>query len=198
MADDKDGREAQARDESDRQARRRVREAVERGSEPEPELDAATLGDVERALEPVSFPASGADLVAAVGERTATADGAAVPVAELLPDTEAETFSEPAAVRDRLRYPTVAAAMKRVAEAAGEAGGELRGSQREAYEKTFLALAAIDTVDDDEDVVAVADWVVERLTETGALPGSRRLRKQGAKVARASGYTVRDDEWLGA
>jgi hypothetical protein len=198
MADDKSAREDQARNESDRQARRAMAADLARGGEPEPALDEATLGDVDAALADVSFPATGAEVVAAVDDRAVTVDGEAVPVPELLPESDAETFAAPAAVRDRLRYPSVAAAMKRVVEAAGDHGADLRGSQREAYEKTFLALAAIDEVDDDEGVVAVADWVVERLETTGALPGSRRVRKQAATVSRASGYEVRDDEWLGA
>jgi len=198
MADDKRGREKQARNESDRQARRRVREAIERGSEPEPQLDEGTFGDVEAALADVSFPATGAEVVAAVEDPVAV-DGERMPVAALLPENDAERFPSAAAVRDRLRYPTVATAMKRVVEAAGEHQGvDLRGSQREAYETTFLALAAIDELDDDEGVVAVADWIVDRLETTGKLPGSRRVRKQAAKISREHGYEIRDDEWLGA
>nr|WP_245545327.1 hypothetical protein [Halomicrobium katesii] len=70
-------------------------------------------------------------------------------------------------------------------------------SQREAYEKTFRALKAIDADDDDEGIQYMADWIVELVDETGKLPGSRAVRREAATFCRENGYSVRNDEWLG-
>jgi len=59
VPDDKDGREKQAKDADDRQRRRDVAAELECGDEPEPEIDAADLGDVEAQLESLTFPATG-------------------------------------------------------------------------------------------------------------------------------------------
>lgn len=199
MADDKRGREEQARNARRRQQRRAVEEAVARGDEPEPPVDERDLGDLEADLADVEFPATGEAVVAAVGDREVRSERGARPVADLVPDAAVERFSTPRSVRTRVRYPTVAAAMKRVVEAADEhQGAEFGGSQREAYEKTFLALAAVDPTDDDEGVSAIADWIVERISEKKALPGSRPVRRQAAAYCREHGYPVRDDEWLGS
>jgi len=198
MADDKKGRDKQARDEERRQREREIASELERGDEPEPPVEPETLAELEAALESVAFPAAGAEVVAAVGDREVeTADGP-VAVEQLVPDADAETFESPAAVRKRVQRPTVAAAMKRVVEAAGTLpNAELDGSQRDAYEKTFEELKAIDADDDDEGIRSVADWIVERVRDKQTLPGSRAVRRQAAKFCRANGYQVRNDEWLG-
>ncbi len=198
MADDKSGREKQARDADNRQRRRDVDAALERGNEPEPAIDDDVLGDVESELERLAFPAKGADIAAELGDREVKSAAGRYRIADLVPETEAEAFDSPGEVRERIARPTVATAMKRIVEAgASLSTSEFGTSQRDAYERTFRELAAIDAVDEDEGIRAVADWVVEQLTETEKLPGSRAVRRQAAKYCRANGYEVRNDEWLG-
>jgi hypothetical protein len=194
MADDRSGREEQARDAERRQRERALAEELARGDEPEPPVDVATLATVEAELESLPFPVTGSDVVAAVGDHRIESASEEHAIADLIPETEAETFDSPAAVRIRIQRPTVAAAMKRVVEAADT---DLRGSQRDAYEKTFRALKAIDADDEDEGIRAIADWIVERIRDKDELPGSRDVRRQAAKFCRANGYEVRNDEWLG-
>lgn len=198
MADDKSGRNDQA-DAADRRQRERALEAaLERRDEPEPPVEDADLDEVEAAVAELAFPATGADVVAAVGDReVAAADGTYV-VAELIPDSELETFDGPTPVRQRVQRPTVARAMKRVVEACEDVQGEtLEGSQRDAYEATFRALESIDAVDEDEGIRVVADWIVERIQDEESLPGSRDVRRRAAAYCRENGYEVRSDEWLG-
>jgi hypothetical protein len=198
MADDKRGREKQADDADRRQRKRDVRAELRRGDEPEPPVELADLDEVERELGAVSFPATGSDVVSAVGDREVDADDGPYAVADLLPNSELDRFAEPADVRDRIQRPTVAGTMKRIVERADEAGAnDLEGSQWSAYERTFLELEAIDAVDEDEGIRVVGDWVVARIDETGTLPGSRAVRRRAAKYCRANGYDVRNDEWLG-
>ncbi|WP_134672574.1 DUF5789 family protein [Halorussus marinus] len=197
MADDKQGRDKQARDEERRQRERELEATLERGDEPEPPIEAEELTDLEAELESVSFPAPATEVVATIGDREIEVPDGRVAVAELVANADAETFDSPAAVRKRVQRPTVAAAMKRVAEAADTLRNvELGGSQRDAYEKTFEELKAIDA-DDDEGIRAIADWIVDRVREKEALPGSRAVRRQAAEFCRANGYEVRNDEWLG-
>lgn len=198
MADDKSARDKQAQDADRRQRRRDVEAYLERWDDPEPPVDPDVLDAVESDLEQVSFPATAADVVAQVGDRPIETDADRYVVADLLPDAETERFESPAAVGRRVQRPTVAQAMKRIVEANDTLpNAEFRGSQREAFEKTFLALRAIDAGDDDEPIDTIADWVVEQIAETEKLPGSRAIRRQAATVCRANGYEVRNDEWLG-
>ena len=198
MADDANGRDKQARDAERRQREREIAEELERADEPEPPVDAADLAAFEVELEALEFPATGAEIVDAVGDRGVESTDGPHAVEELIPDSDAETFDSPAAVRTRVQRPTVAGAMKRVLEASRTLqDARLRGSQWEAYERTFVELEAIDEDDDDEGIRVVADWIVERIREKGALPGSRDVRRRAAKFCRANGYSVRDDEWLG-
>ncbi|MFW6003690.1 MAG: hypothetical protein ACOCPT_04645 [Halanaeroarchaeum sp.] len=198
MADDKRGREKQARDADRRQRERDVDAAIERGDEPEPTVDPAVLGELESALDTVAFPATGAEVVAAVGDREVESDDETFTVDELLPETDAETFDTPAAVRVRVQRPTVAAAMKRVVDAIDALpNASLGTSQRDAYEKTFRELAAIDADDDDEGIRVVADWIVERIGDDEKLPGSRAVRRRAATFCRENGYEIRNGEWLG-
>lgn len=198
MADDKRGREEQARNADRRQRQRDVTAGLERMDETEPPVPESVLDAVEDDLATVSFPATGAEIVAAVGDRTVDSPAGTHTVAELVPDTETERFDTPAAVRMRVARPTVAAAMKRVVEASDTLpNAELGTSQHEAYEKTFRALEAIDADDDNEGITVVADWIVDRIREKERIPGSRDVRREAAEFCRANGYTVRDDEWLG-
>lgn len=198
MADNKNGREKKAQDADRRQRERELAEELARGNEPEPPVDAAELVDIELELESLTFPATGSDIVAAVGDRVIESTEGRDAVEALVPETDVETFGSPTAVRTRIQRPTIAAAMKRVLEAAGRLpNSELSRSQRDAYEKTFRELEAIDADDDDEGIQAVTDWIVERIQDKESLPGSRDVRRQAAKYCRTNGYQVRDDEWLG-
>lgn len=194
MADNKSGRDEQADNEQRRQRQRDIISELERGDETEPPIGADELDELEPELAAVTFPATGADVVEAVGDRSL---GPAT-IGDFLPETETETFADPQAVQQRLRRPTIASAMKRIIEAnATISNDRLRDSQREAYERTFRELRDIDAVDEDEGIGAVADWVVEQIDDKGTLPGSRAVRRQAATVCRENGYEVRNDEWLG-
>ena len=198
MADDKKGRDKQARDDENRQRMRDVAEALERADETEPPVDDRDLDELEADLETLRYPATGVEAVAAVGDREIESDEGTYTVAELIPETEAVTFDSPAAVRVRVQRPTVAASMKRILEASDAfASAEFGRSQREAYERTLRELKAIDADDNDEGVEAITDWIVDRIHDAEQLPGSRDVRRQAATFCRANGYQIRTDEWLG-
>lgn len=198
MADDKNGRDKQAHDAERRQREREIIAALERADETEPPIEEDDLADLEPDLETLAYPVTGAEVVAAVGDRVIESPGGSHAVAELIPDVDEATFESPASVRVRIQRPAVAAAMKRVLEASATLQNEtLEGSQWEAYERTFRELAAIDADDEDEGVAFMTDWIVERIREKGTLPGSRAVRREAAKFCRANGYQVRNDEWLG-
>ncbi|MFT4885561.1 MAG: hypothetical protein ACI8U4_003087 [Natronomonas sp.] len=198
MADKKRGREKQSADAERRQRERAIETELERGDEPEPPIDPSELAYFERELESVSFPATGADVIAAVGDREIEAADGTYRVEELVPDTDVETFEAPEAVRERVQRPTVAGAMKAVVEAAGSRRNvDFGTSQRDAYQRTFEELEAIDADDDDEGIKVTREWIIEQIHEKGKLPGSRAVRRRAAKFCRANGYEVRNDEWLG-
>ncbi|WP_136715410.1 DUF5789 family protein [Halorientalis salina] len=198
MADDKRGREEQARDEDRRQREREVLAALERADETEPPVDERDLGEFESELDTLAFPVTGAEVVDAVGDQTVESVEGTYTVSELVAETDQETFDAPDTVRMRVQRPTIAAAMKRVVEAVETVPNtDLGKSQREAYEKTLRELKAIDADDDDEGVAAISDWIVERIHDEGKIPGSRAVRRQAAKFCRSNGYEVRNDEWLG-
>ena len=195
MADDKSGRDKQAHDADRRQREREIRAELERYDEAEPAVDDAELDEVEAELEAISFPATGAEVVAVVGERRVTAGRESYAVKELLPETDVETFEGPEIVRVRIRRPQVASAMKRIVEAADSVRDtEFPPKRRDAYEKSLRAMAAIDADDEDSGVRALQDWVLDRSEEKGKLPGSRDVRRQGAKIARKHGHEIRNDE----
>ena len=198
MADDKNGREKQARDADRRQRERDINAELERGDEPEPPVEATELNDLESKLESLEFPATGTKIVATIGDRVIESDDGSYTIEELVPETDEEMFDSPDAVRVQVQRPTVAAAMKRVIEASKTLPNtDLPWSQRKAYEMTFQELKAIDADDDDEGIQAISDWIVERIRNKKKLPGSRDVRRQAAKFCRANGYQVRNDEWLG-
>ncbi|MFP4529915.1 MAG: hypothetical protein ACLFNC_01335 [Halodesulfurarchaeum sp.] len=198
MPDDKRGREKQARNADRRQRERAMAAELERMDELEPVFDEGELARFETQLEELSFPATGTDIVSEMGHQKLDGIEETYSVAELLPATEGETYREPRRVRQQIERPTVAKAMKRILEEAETfQHTELRGSQREAYEKTFLELEAIDAVDEDQGIAVVREWIIDELHENGELPGSRSVRRQAAKFCRNSGYEVRSDEWLG-
>lgn len=197
MFDDKNGRDKQAHDTEKRQRERDTAIELERADEAEPPVESAELTALEQDLDSLAFPATGADIVTAVGDRQIdTADGTHR-IAALVPDTTAEELGSRAAVRIRVQRPTIAAATKRIVEASEAAGtAPLRGSQREAYEKTLRALKRVDP-DDADCIREITDWIVGRIDETGALPGSRSVRRQAASYRRSNGYESLSDEWLG-
>ena len=196
MADNKGGRDKQAHDAERRQRERELATELERGDEIEPPVDAEQLADFESELKAVTFPATGSEIVAAVGDREIDSVEGSYTVEELVPDTEA--FDSPAAVRVQVQRPTVAAAMKRVVEASKTLRNtDFSWTQRKAYEKTFQELKAIDADDDDEGIQAISDWIVKRIRDKELLPTSRAVRREAAKFCRTNGYEVRNDEWLG-
>ncbi|WP_276282812.1 DUF5789 family protein [Halorussus caseinilyticus] len=198
MADDRNGRDKQARDAERRQQERDLATELERGDEKEPPVEAAELGDFEAELEAMNFPATGTEIVAALGDRAIESVEGSYTVEDLVPETDEETFDTPAAVRVQVQRPTVAAAMKRVVESSETLRNtEFSWTQRKAYEMTFQELAAIDADDDDEGITAISDWIVDHIGEKEKLPTSRAVRRQAAKFCRANGYQVRVDEWLG-
>jgi hypothetical protein len=198
MADDKSGREKQARDADRRQRERDIGAELKRGDEPEPSIEATELDGFESELGSLEFPTTGAAIVATVGDRTLESNDGSYTIEELVPETDEETFDSPAAVSAQLQRPTIAAAMKRVIEASKELPNtEFPWSQRKAYETTFQELKAIDADDDDEGIQAITDWIVQRIRDKEKLPGSRDVRRQAAKFCRENGYQVRNDEWLG-
>lgn len=198
MADDKSGRDKQADDAERRQREREIATELERGDEREPPVGAAELADLEAALEELTFPATGAEIVAAIGRREIESVEGSYRIEELVPETDEETFDSPAAVRVQVQRPTVAAGMKRIVEASRTLRSTDFGwTQRKAYEKTLDELEAIDADDDDEGVRAISDWIVERIRDEETLPTSRAVRREAAKFCRTNGYEVRNDEWLG-
>jgi hypothetical protein len=198
MADDKSGRDKQADDAERRQQEREIAMELERGDEREPPVRAEELADFETALEELTFPATGAEIVAAIGHREIESVKGSYRIEELVPETDEETFDTPAAVRVQVQRPTVAAAMKRVVEASKTLRNtEFSWAQRDAYEKTFEELEAIDADDDDEGIRVISDWIVERIRDNETLPTSRAVRREAAKFCRTNGYEIRTDEWLG-
>lgn len=198
MGDDKQGRDEQADNADRRQRERDLRTELERHDEAEPPVDDAELDELEADLGEVAFPATGAEILDAVGERRVNAGQETYAIADLLPATDVETFEAPEVVRSRVERPTVATAMKRIVEASETIPNvEFSAGQRDAYEKTLRALQAVDTLDDDEGVGTITDWIVAQIDQKGKLPGSRAVRRRGGKISRASGYVIRNDEWLG-
>lgn len=198
MPDDKRGRDKQARDADRRQREREMRADLERGDEPEPPVETTELDEFESELESLAFPATGTEIVASVGDRAIASTGESYTVEQLLPETNAETFDSPDAVRAAVQRPTVAAAMKRVVEASETLpDAQLDWSQRKAYETTFRALESVDADDDDEGIQAITDWIVDRIHDAETLPSSRDVRRRAAEFCRANGYRIRNDEWLG-
>jgi hypothetical protein len=198
VPDDKRGREKQARDADRRQRKRDIAAALERGDEAEPPVQEPALDEFETELEAVSFPATGSEVVGAVGDREIESSDRTDTVSTLVPDTDDEMFDSAADVRIRVQRPTIAAAMKRIVEASETLRNtELGYTQREAYEKTLRELKAIDADDDDEGIEVITDWVVEQIRDEETLPGSRSVRRRAAEFCRSNGYEIRNDEWLG-
>ncbi|WP_225336584.1 DUF5789 family protein [Halomicrobium urmianum] len=198
MADDRSGRDKKGLDADRRQREREIRTELERWDETEPPIAEPEIEDLDAELESVEFPATGAEVVAAVGDREIAGPDGSHAVSELVANTDSQTFDAPRRVRVRVRRPRIAGAMRQVLEASeGLNNTEIGESQREAYEKTFRALKAIEEDDEDEGIRVAADWIVEQIRDEEKLPSSRAVRRRAAKFCRANGYEVRSDEWLG-
>lgn len=198
MADNKRGREKQARDAKRRQQQRDIATELERGDETEPPIPDEALGELEGELDTLVFPATGAEVVDIAGDQTINSADGTDTVGELIPETDEVTFESTEAVRVRVQRPTVAAAIKQIVETTGtNQTVQLTQSQRKAYERTIRELKTIDTDDNDEGVQVITDWVVTQIHEKEKLPGSRAVRREAAKFCRNNGHEVRNDEWLG-
>ncbi|SFR42170.1 DUF5789 family protein [Halogeometricum limi] len=198
MADNKTGRDKQARDAERRQQQREIDAELERGDEEQPPDESTESVDLEAELEALNFPATGSDIVAAIGDWAVESAEGSYSIEELVPKADDETFDSPDAVRVLVQVPTVSAAMKRIVEASKTLSNtEFSWAQRKTYETTFQELKAIDSVDDDEGIQVISDWVVEQIHDKEKLPSSRAVRREAAKFCRANGYEVRNDEWLG-
>lgn len=199
MADNKNSRDKKADDEARRQRERDLATELERSGETEPPIDTSELAYVETQLEGLEFPKTGAEVVERIGDESVEASSGTYSLGELVPETDAEVFGSPSEVRAQIQRPKVAAAVKRVVEAVAESpNSEFGASQRDAYEKTLRELRRIDADDNDEGVEYIADWIVEYVEQKSKLPGSRLVRKEAAEFCRKNGYSVRNDDWLGA
>lgn len=198
MADHRSGRYKQADLGENRQRKRDLVTELKRRDEPEPPIGRSSLAYFETDLDILEFPITGSETITAVGDYKIKSSDETHTVAELVPDTEGETFDSPSALRKRVGRPTVAAAMKRIVEASQTiSGADFDESQRSAYERTFQELRAIGADDADEGVQVIGDWVITQTRVKGKLPGSRIVRRQAATFCRANGYEVGNDEWLG-
>lgn len=197
MADDKRGRERKARKAERRQIRREIEEELERMDESEPPIPPEELADVEVELQELSYPVTGSEVVDTAGDTTLEGTEKTYQVMELIPDTNA-TFESPAAVREEIKRPTVAAAMKRIGEASDDlSNGGLSSSQYNTYRKTLVALKEIKPDDNDEGVAVITDWILTHIEEKENLPKSRAVRRRAAKFCRNNGYEIPRDEWMG-
>lgn len=198
MADDKSGRDKQADDKRRRQRDRDLASDLERMDEPEPPVDESALELFSDAIEPLSFPATGSEIVEVAGDHEIVTGEDSYTVDELVAAADVEQFESPTAVTVRVKRPTVAATMKRLVEAGKQLPDEqLKSSQWTAYEKTFVALKHVAPDDDDEGIDVIADWILEQIETKRKLPGSRAVRREAAKFCRSNGYTVSNNDWLG-
>ncbi len=102
MADTKEGRDKQARDEENRQRQRELEENLARGDEPEPAAEGDDAAELDAALASHDFPASSQDLIQAYGEYEVHVRDDAPRLREVLRDESSVTFESPQAVRDRI------------------------------------------------------------------------------------------------
>lgn len=198
MPDDKNSREKQAHDLDRRQRERDTLAEIEREDETEPAVDVRDLDALMSELDSLTFPATGSEVVAEIGDNEVNTVHRSYTIADLVPDTNVVKFGSPADVQTRVRRPTVAAAMKRVIEASEPLPRTVRrGTPWAAYEKTFQALHSIEADDEDEGITVISDWIVERISADQELPGSRAVRREAASWCREQGYQVSSDDWLG-
>ncbi|MFP4217393.1 MAG: hypothetical protein ACLFR6_00880 [Salinarchaeum sp.] len=199
MADDKQGREKQARDATRRQQRRDIETDLERMDEPEPPIADEELHLFEERIKPLRFPATGKTVVEEAGEHELTAEEDTHTVRELIPESERHQYESPQAVRAQVQRPTVAGAMKRIIEASDLLEDvSQRKTRQNAYEKTLRALKAIEADDEDEGIRVVTDWILEQIREDGRLPSSREVRQRAAEFCRDNDMPISDNDWLGA
>jgi hypothetical protein len=193
MGDTKQSRDKQAHDEDDRARRRAVEEELARFHETEPPRG------LDDALEALEYPAPAERVAEAAEEYEVQTETDAIPVAEIIAETNRETFESPADVREKVQRPSVAASLRRLRDVSREAGLEDEFRNREdVYRTTLRALEDVDADDDDEGVAAVTAWIVAEMQDEQRLPSSRKTRQRGAAFCRDRGYEIRDDSWLGA
>jgi len=103
MTNNRVGRDKQARDAERRQNEREIATERERGDEIEPPVDGEELVALEAALDGLTFPATGAEVVATVGNHRIESVEGSYRIEDLVPDTDEETFDSPGAVRVQVR-----------------------------------------------------------------------------------------------
>lgn len=72
-------------------------------------------------------------------------------------------------------------------------------NQREQYEKTLRELRSTfrgKDLDDDEAIRVLAEWIVDRMHETGERPGSRAVRERAEELCLSNGIDLPADDWL--
>jgi len=124
-------------------------------------------------------PATGAEIIAAIGDRDIGPSAERYTVEQLVPETDKVQFDSP----DRVRVPDTATH--------GRHGHEAdRGGQRDAAERGARWIAtrrlredlrrtrAVSPDDDDESIGVVRDWVVDRIRDKEKLPTSRQIRRR--------------------
>lgn len=159
-----------------------------------PPIEATAFGAFEDELETVPFPTTAA-AVETVGDGEIDSPDGPYRLADLLADTDSETFDSPAILSAPVQRPTVGGATKRIIEASDDLPDvDFGGSGRDAYQKTVQALAAIDA--DDEGIDCITVVIGEWIDENGKLPGSRAVSGE-VDACRTKGYAVSADAWLG-
>jgi hypothetical protein len=104
MADTKDGRDKQARDEERRQRERALEGALERADEAEPDSDepAITVADLDEALEAHDYPTTRQELVAALGDVVVETETGWTSMADVFDSLEDDRFDSADEVRYRI------------------------------------------------------------------------------------------------
>lgn len=105
MADDKRGREKQARDAERRQQEREIEEARNRADDPEPVHDepGERLGDLDGALEDHEYPTTTAELIEAHGDRTVETRDGWESIDDVFASVDDERYASAEDVRTRIQ-----------------------------------------------------------------------------------------------
>jgi uncharacterized protein YwbE len=69
------------------------------------------------------------------------------------------------------------------------------GSQREGYERS---LREIERVAGKQAAGELTEWIVEQIHTNEKFPHSKKVRNHGAKICRSQGFSMSDNDWLGA
>lgn len=105
MADNKKGRDKQARDAENRQREREIEESRERADEAEPAHDelGERLGDLDDALKTHDYPTTTEELIEAYGDREVETQGGLKSIDEVLASIDNETYDSADDVRNRIQ-----------------------------------------------------------------------------------------------